>query len=131
MTDCCICLEKPDNPINLSCCVQEYCAECIITYLQTNKQCCMCRSNKTIFDINFINPIGNSGETVKFNKRLIGCKVKRGPDWNYNNQDGGDGNIGIIFKYFSKYNDVYVRWKDYDYNTYSIGNNNKYDIVFA
>ena len=39
---------------------------------------------------------------------LIGCRVKRGPNWRYGNQDGGEGNEGVIVK--ARRGLVLVKW---------------------
>ena len=39
---------------------------------------------------------------------LVGCRVKRGPNWRYGNQDGGEGNEGIIVK--ARRGLVLVKW---------------------
>lgn len=61
---------------------------------------------------------------------IIGAKVIRGKDWEYENQDGGEGNIGEIIKN-AKYNWVTVKWPNNDENKYRIGYGDKYDLYFA
>jgi len=39
---------------------------------------------------------------------LVGSRVKRGPNWQYGNQDGGEGNEGVIVK--ARRGQVLVRW---------------------
>lgn len=58
---------------------------------------------------------------------LVGCRVKRGPNWRYGNQDGGEGNEGIIVK--ARRGLVLVKWNGieskfrYRYQPKKIGQN--------
>ena len=40
---------------------------------------------------------------VTMKNAFIGARVMRGPDWYYGEQDGGEGNIGIIGKHDLKF----------------------------
>ena len=61
---------------------------------------------------------------------LIGDRVKRGPDWEYFEEDGGAGNLGTVVGFYSgnEYN-VTVEW-DYiaELYYYRYGSQGKYDL---
>lgn len=57
----------------------------------------------------------------------VGCRVIRGPDWKWGNQDGGAGKIGRVFMAESGL--VKVRWPNGDTNTYRNGIQGAYDVV--
>lgn len=40
---------------------------------------------------------------------FIGCRVVRGPDWKWSNQDGGEGYVGTV-RQFESYDEVIVVW---------------------
>ena len=49
-----------------------------------------------------------------------GTLVTRGPDWEWNNQDGGEGQIGVIIEY--DYENWYiVKWANGHQNGYKYG----------
>ncbi|XP_048737688.2 uncharacterized protein LOC125652501 isoform X2 [Ostrea edulis] len=63
------------------------------------------------------------------NNELIaeGCLVERGADWQWEEQDGGRGNIGVVYKV--KYNAVvYVRWPNANKSNYRFGYEGKFDV---
>ncbi|XP_061168822.1 uncharacterized protein LOC133178072 [Saccostrea echinata] len=51
----------------------------------------------------------------------------RGSDWKWGDQDGGEGNIGAVYRV--KENAVYVRWSNGNKSNYRFGYDEKYDIV--
>ncbi|XP_045216800.2 uncharacterized protein LOC123566600 isoform X2 [Mercenaria mercenaria] len=56
-----------------------------------------------------------------------GCRVKRGKDWRYPDQDGGAGNLGYV--YSVKQNGIVsVRWDNGDKYTYKFGAEGKFDL---
>ncbi|XP_062596394.1 E3 ubiquitin-protein ligase Ufd4-like [Saccostrea cucullata] len=59
----------------------------------------------------------------------VGCLVKRGPDWKWEDQDGGEGNIGAVYRV--KEDTVYVRWPNGNKSNYRFGYGGKYDLVFC
>lgn len=61
----------------------------------------------------------------------IGVEVVRGPDWKYSDQDGGEGNIGIVTQMHGIPGAVYVKWRNGYETGYCIGYDNKYDLIFA
>ncbi|XP_061168833.1 uncharacterized protein LOC133178087 [Saccostrea echinata] len=46
----------------------------------------------------------------------VGCLVRRGPDWKWGDQDGGEGNVGS------------VKWPNGNRSNYRYGYDNKYDV---
>ena len=62
--------------------------------------------------------------------KLIGARVKRGPDWCYGNHDGGDGKLGTVE---SRSNvptgfDCSVKWDITKSHFYRWGTNGKYEL---
>ena len=41
----------------------------------------------------------NPNEAENVPQPLLGCRVVRGPDWKWDEQDGGDGHMGTLQKY--------------------------------
>jgi hypothetical protein len=78
-------------------------------------------------------------EPVKINnnypdKLSIGTKVVRGPTWRWDEQDGGDGNIGIVIdsdpSTILSSDWVRVKWENNSINTYEyLPAKNKFDII--
>ncbi|XP_062603219.1 uncharacterized protein LOC134264974 isoform X3 [Saccostrea cucullata] len=57
----------------------------------------------------------------------VGCLVERGEDWSWENQDGGKGTIGVVYKV--KHNViVYVRWPNSNKSNYRFGFDGKFDV---
>ncbi|CAH3022624.1 unnamed protein product [Porites evermanni] len=56
----------------------------------------------------------------------VGCRVIRGPDWKWGNQDGGSGNIGRVFAVRGGV--VEVRWPNGHENTYRYGAEGSCDV---
>lgn len=61
----------------------------------------------------------------------IGMKVVRGKDWDYRDQDGGEGNIGEITYDSDGDGLCSVRWSNGHENNYRIGRDGKYDLYIA
>lgn len=68
----------------------------------------------------------------------IGTRVVRGRDWSWEDQDGGEGNIGVVIEeeeYYPKnptYPWVKVQWgENGEAEAYKIGYNNRYDLYLA
>ncbi|XP_048734908.2 uncharacterized protein LOC125650560 isoform X1 [Ostrea edulis] len=57
----------------------------------------------------------------------VGCYVKRGPDWKWEEQDGGKGSIGTTYRVMDNAS-VYVRWPCGRMGNYRFGYDGKYDI---
>ncbi|XP_048734903.2 uncharacterized protein LOC125650559 isoform X2 [Ostrea edulis] len=57
----------------------------------------------------------------------VGCYVKRGPDWKWEEQDGGKGSIGTAYRVMDNAS-VYVRWPCGRMGNYRFGYDGKYDI---
>nr|XP_019922789.2 uncharacterized protein LOC105328252 [Crassostrea gigas] len=57
----------------------------------------------------------------------VGCLVRRGPDWKWDNQDGGEGNIGRVYR-LKKPTEIYVRWHNGHKSNYRYGYKNRYDV---
>lgn len=53
-TQCLICLNSPIKPILLSCCQNLFCGECVLTWLQKNSTCPLCRKPITPTMMNYI-----------------------------------------------------------------------------
>jgi len=81
--------------------------------------------------------VGKSGGKVVSNldnqmtsEALIGAKVCRGPDWKWDDQDGGKGNEGVIVQ-VNRSNKVTVRWNgDLKKHEYRAGGGS-HDLSFA
>ncbi|XP_048737053.2 uncharacterized protein LOC125652125 isoform X2 [Ostrea edulis] len=56
-----------------------------------------------------------------------GCLVVRGPDWEWEDQDGGEGNIGSVFRVLNNAT-VYVRWPNGITGNYRFGCQGKFDL---
>ncbi|XP_022295401.2 uncharacterized protein LOC111105409 isoform X2 [Crassostrea virginica] len=57
----------------------------------------------------------------------VGCLVIRGPDWEWGDQDGGEGSIGVVYRV----NDVavvHVRWPSGAKSNYRFGFDGKFDV---
>lgn len=69
-------------------------------------------------------PIDRPTETMTLKE---GDKVERGPDWKWDNQDGGEGNVGEVVGVKKEW--VIVRWKN-DKKTYDYrwGATNRFDL---
>uniref|UniRef100_A0A8W8I5N5 E3 ubiquitin-protein ligase HERC2 n=1 Tax=Magallana gigas TaxID=29159 RepID=A0A8W8I5N5_MAGGI len=63
------------------------------------------------------------------NDELIatGCNVTRGPDWVWNDQDGGTGNIGSVLR-VGRDGIVLVQWENGRRGTYRFGNYGFFDL---
>ncbi|XP_061172546.1 uncharacterized protein LOC133181907 [Saccostrea echinata] len=57
----------------------------------------------------------------------IGCLVERGPDWRWGDQDGGIGNLGVVYK-VKRNAIVYVRWSNSNKSNYRYGYDGKFDV---
>uniref|UniRef100_K1Q5M5 E3 ubiquitin-protein ligase MIB2 n=1 Tax=Magallana gigas TaxID=29159 RepID=K1Q5M5_MAGGI len=57
----------------------------------------------------------------------VGCLVKRGPHWKWDDQDGGVGSIGTIYRVKDDAT-VYVRWPSGRNSNYRFGYEGKFDI---
>lgn len=61
-----------------------------------------------------------------------GMLVRRGPDWKWENQDGGLGGVGIVFEVKAWKNEpmkgARVRWTSGQVNVYRYGAEGAYDI---
>lgn len=58
---------------------------------------------------------------------VVGCFVKRGPDWKWEDQDGGIGSIGAVYRIKDDAT-VYVRWPCGRRSNYRFGYDGKFDI---
>ncbi|XP_071944973.1 E3 ubiquitin-protein ligase MIB2-like [Antedon mediterranea] len=61
---------------------------------------------------------------------IIGCRVVRGPDWQWNNQDGGEGHLGTVVeaKKSSSEGSIWIQWDMGIRNKYRNGHGGKFDI---
>ncbi|XP_011451253.3 uncharacterized protein [Magallana gigas] len=60
-------------------------------------------------------------------KIAVGCLVQRGPDWKWFDQDGGNDNIGTVYK-VKRDNTIFVQWFNGTKGNYRFGYDNKYDV---
>ncbi|XP_071117058.1 uncharacterized protein [Haliotis cracherodii] len=59
-----------------------------------------------------INVVEDKQRTLKEDELIeVGCRVRRGADWPYQNEDGGPGNTGVVIRK-RKDNSVKVRWEN-------------------
>ncbi|XP_046350647.2 uncharacterized protein LOC124131415 isoform X2 [Haliotis rufescens] len=59
-----------------------------------------------------INVVEDKPRTLKEDELIeVGCRVKRGADWPYQNEDGGPGKTGVVIRK-RKDNSVKVRWEN-------------------
>ncbi|XP_069137895.1 uncharacterized protein [Argopecten irradians] len=67
----------------------------------------------------------NPGETIQ-----IGCMVRRGPDWQKGNIDGGEGSFGsVIHMYPNK--TLLVRWPNKQILDHNYGCDNKFEVMIC
>ncbi|KAL5004574.1 hypothetical protein ScPMuIL_018030 [Solemya velum] len=57
----------------------------------------------------------------------VGCCVKRGKDWHYEDQDGGAGNIGVVIRSLPL-GVIVVRWPSKLKANYQFGMNGQFDV---
>ncbi|XP_061168836.1 uncharacterized protein LOC133178090 [Saccostrea echinata] len=55
-----------------------------------------------------------------------GCLVSRGPDWKWHDQDGGEENIGTVYRVQQAV--IYVKWPHGVRSNYRFGYRNKFDV---
>ncbi|XP_065943342.1 uncharacterized protein [Magallana gigas] len=60
-------------------------------------------------------------------KIAVGCLVQRGPDWKWFDQDGGEGNIGSVYRVKDD-KTVHVRWPNGKKSNYRFGYDGNYDV---
>ena len=58
----------------------------------------------------------------------IGTKVKRGPDWQWGDQDGGAGKLGTVIEAIDPDGWIEVKWDEGGSNNYRWGVDGKYDL---
>ncbi|XP_059149254.1 E3 ubiquitin-protein ligase MIB2-like [Physella acuta] len=61
----------------------------------------------------------------------VGLRVVRGPDWNYGDQDGGEGHVGTVVKVdgASSAGCVDVLWDSGTKKTYRVGHESAFDLL--
>lgn len=59
-----------------------------------------------------------------------GLKVQRGPDWQWGEQDGGWGSVGVVMD-VTRDGWCTVRWPSGHVNGYRMGNGGRFDLVLA
>ncbi|OWF52702.1 uncharacterized protein LOC110447412 isoform X2 [Mizuhopecten yessoensis] len=57
----------------------------------------------------------------------VGCKVKRGKDWTFGDQDGGEGTVGIVCR-ADPAKTVHIRWPNKTVKRYNFGANGRFDV---
>ncbi|XP_061194921.1 uncharacterized protein LOC133203068 [Saccostrea echinata] len=60
----------------------------------------------------------------------VGCLVVRGPDWKWGDQDGGEGNIGSVFRVRNN-GSVNVRWRNGNVRDYRFGYKGTFDLLIC
>ena len=65
--------------------------------------------------------MADRGEVVTINNLHIGAQVRRGPDWSWEDQDGGIGGMGRIIALDRCHFWCRVRWANRHENSYRIG----------
>ncbi|XP_061192849.1 uncharacterized protein LOC133201061 [Saccostrea echinata] len=76
-----------------------------------------------------INEVSVCNEPRILDTELIapGCLVTRGPDWEWGDQDGGEGSVGTVYR-VRKTGRVHVRWSNGEKCDYRFGQHGKFDI---
>ncbi|XP_062596389.1 uncharacterized protein LOC134257805 [Saccostrea cucullata] len=83
---------------------------------------------------------GNDGQIAKYDliecdePRILlyhqqiatGCLVSSGPDWKWDDQDGGEENIGTVYRVQQEV--IYVKWPHGVRSNYRFGYQNKFDV---
>ncbi|XP_061168832.1 uncharacterized protein LOC133178086 [Saccostrea echinata] len=69
----------------------------------------------------------NEPRILKRESIAVGCVVKRGPDWKWENDDGGEGSLGTVYRV--KEDEIYVRWSNGNKNKCRFGYDDKFDII--
>lgn len=63
---------------------------------------------------------------------IPGIEVVRGKDWDWDDQDGGEGSVGKMIGKSANEGWFMVKWKKTNYtSSYRIGKNDQYDLYFA
>ncbi|XP_048737058.1 uncharacterized protein LOC130046250 isoform X1 [Ostrea edulis] len=57
----------------------------------------------------------------------VGCLVKRGPDWMWGDQDGGEGTLGSVYR-VKRNGTAYIRWLNGQTSHYRFGYQGKFDL---
>ncbi|XP_061168839.1 uncharacterized protein LOC133178095 [Saccostrea echinata] len=60
----------------------------------------------------------------------VGCLVRRGPDWNFGDQDGGTGSIGAVYK-VKPDGVVDVSWSNGSKGNYKYGSEGEFDLTLC
>ena len=67
-------------------------------------------------------------QTVQMSKLSLGLRVVRGPDWEWENQDGGEGYVGTVAGLEEGGRAVVVQWDTGQRCRYRCGERSKYDL---
>uniref|UniRef100_A0A2C9K796 MIB/HERC2 domain-containing protein n=1 Tax=Biomphalaria glabrata TaxID=6526 RepID=A0A2C9K796_BIOGL len=57
-----------------------------------------------------------------------GCRVVRGPDWKWAEQDGGEGHTGTILQHTPQKKHVVVLWDSGECCEYRVGDRERFDL---
>nr|XP_022332696.1 uncharacterized protein LOC111130207 [Crassostrea virginica] len=57
----------------------------------------------------------------------VGCLVRRGPDWKWGDQDGGEGSVGTVYRLKTP-TEIYVRWPNGTKSNYRYGFKTFFDV---
>ncbi|CAC5366427.1 unnamed protein product [Mytilus coruscus] len=60
----------------------------------------------------------------------VGCRVKRGDDWTFNNSDGGNGSMGTVLS-VRQDGSVVVRWDCTNIGVYKMGQNGLFELQIS
>ena len=58
----------------------------------------------------------------------VGLRVVRGPDWEWGDQDGGEGHVGTVVESEPSHRAVVVHWDCTERCRYRCGHDDKYDL---
>ena len=61
-------------------------------------------------------------------KVCIGLRVVRGPDWEWGDQDGGEGHVGTVVELDVARRAAVVQWDCTERCLYRCGHDSKYDL---
>ena len=75
---------------------------------------------------------GNPPQSIMDHKVLdkvcIGLRVVRGPDWEWGDQDGGEGHVGTVVELDVARRAAVVQWDCTERCLYRCGHDSKYDL---
>lgn len=79
------------------------------------------------YDIKVCNEPRNIPENQEI---AIGCLVRKGPHWQWGNQNGSEDSIGTVYRIKPR-GEVYVRWPNGTKSNYRFGYKDRYDLIMC